>query len=98
AAIKVELYGSLALTGKGHGTDRAVLMGLEGETPESIDPDSVGARVEAIQQNQQITLLKQQTISFSYTQDLLFYYQEVLPKHSNGMRFTAYDKQQQLLH
>src|SRR5262245_55077771 len=57
ARVRVELYGSLALTGRGHGTDRAVLMGLEGESPEEIDPDSVSPRVDSIRANGRIALL-----------------------------------------
>ena len=57
ARLRVELYGSLALTGRGHGTDRAILMGLEGETPEDVDVDSIAARVEAIRDGHRLRLL-----------------------------------------
>src|SRR5262245_57969525 len=88
--VRVELYGSLALTGRGHGTDRAVLMGLEGESPEEVDPDSVGPRVEAIRASGRIALLGRHEIPFKEGDDLIFNRQDLLPLHSNGMRFTAF--------
>ncbi|HYO13992.1 MAG TPA: L-serine ammonia-lyase [Thermoanaerobaculia bacterium] len=91
AAIKAELFGSLAMTGKGHGTDRAVLMGLEGETPEGIDPDMVTPRVAAIRSEGRISLLGRQPVPFQEKEDLVFNRKDLLPLHSNGMRFTALD-------
>ncbi|HEX4962975.1 MAG TPA: L-serine ammonia-lyase [Thermoanaerobaculia bacterium] len=95
--VRVELYGSLALTGRGHGTDRAVLMGLEGETPEDIDPDSVGPRVEAIRSEARIVLLGRQKIPFREGEDLIFNRRDLLPVHSNGMRFTAFRENGEVL-
>lgn len=95
--ITVELYGSLALTGKGHGTDKAVILGLAGEKPEIIDPEQANQTMQQIIQTQQITVLGKQKIAFNYDQHLLFHYQENLAHHTNGMRFTAYDAQQQRL-
>jgi len=95
--IKAELYGSLALTGKGHGTDIAVLNGLEGQLPESIDPDQALPRAQQIIDTQTLKLAAQKTIQFQVTRDLLFRGKEMLPKHSNGMRFSAFDSQGQLL-
>jgi L-serine dehydratase len=89
ARVQVELFGSLALTGKGHGTDRAVLMGLEGEAPERIDPDGVTARIEAIRAGERLALLGRHAILFNEKEDLLFNRRDLLPLHSNGMRFTA---------
>lgn len=97
ARIKVELYGSLALTGKGHGTDRAVIAGLAGELPDTVNPDYVNELVQSLITNPQIKLLNQHLISFKYSQDLLFYYHETLALHNNGMRLSAYDAQQQIL-
>src|SRR5712671_5383089 len=57
AEVTVELYGSLALTGKGHGTDRAILLGLEGETPAGVDPDAIDGRLASIRERQRINLL-----------------------------------------
>ena len=64
AAVEVRLYGSLALTGKGHGTDKAILLGLEGATPEGIDPDEVEPRVAAIRESGRLTLDGGPTIPF----------------------------------
>ncbi len=92
--VKAELYGSLALTGKGHGTDRAVLIGLEGETPEGVDPAWMPARVVEIRATGRIRLLgqyPQNEIPFTEKTDLVFNRREILPVHTNGMRFTAYD-------
>ena len=93
ARIEATLYGSLAMTGKGHGTDKAVLMGLEGETPEEVDPGAVGPRVEAIRETLRLRPLgrAERAIRFEEKTDLLFNRKEVLPLHSNGMRFRAFD-------
>ncbi|MDY7093181.1 MAG: L-serine ammonia-lyase [Acidobacteriota bacterium] len=88
--IRIELYGSLALTGKGHGTDRAVLLGLEGEAPETLDPDSVDGTLERIRSEGSVRLLGEQPLVFDETRDLLFLRRKSLPLHPNGMRFTAY--------
>jgi L-serine dehydratase len=92
ARVRVELFGSLALTGKGHGTDRAVLMGLEGESPEEIDPDSVGPRVKGVRDHHRISLLRHHEIPFREKDDLVFNRRDLLPLHSNGMRFAAWDE------
>jgi L-serine dehydratase len=89
--VKAQLYGSLALTGKGHGTDRAVLIGLEGETPEGVDPAWMPARVAEIRRTGLIRLLGRHEIPFDEKADLVFNRRDLLPLHSNGMRFTAYD-------
>ncbi len=89
--VVAELYGSLAATGKGHGTDRAVLMGLEGEEPETIEPSSIPERVAAIVASRKICLLGRESLAFDLETDLLFRIGETLPHHPNGMRFTAYD-------
>jgi len=92
ARVRVELFGSLAATGRGHGTDRAVLMGLEGEAPEAVDPDRVGPRVAAIRAEGRICLLGRQPVPFEEGEDLIFNKSDLLPVHSNGMRFTALDE------
>lgn len=89
--VKVDLYGSLALTGKGHGTDLAILLGLEGETPEGIDPNEVQPKVAAIRTNKSLYLNKTKAVQFEETTDLLFHFDKQLPYHPNGMRFTVYD-------
>ena len=87
--IAVRLYGSLALTGAGHGTDRAVLAGLEGAEPETVDPDSIDPLLQRIRSAGRIKLLGRHEIAFDEPMQLLFMYHERLPRHSNGMRFTA---------
>ena len=91
--ITIDLYGSLALTGKGHGTDKALLNGLSGFEPETIDPSSITPHTEAIIKNNTIQLLDNHLIAFSYLNDLVFHQKEVLPYHTNGMRFSAYNQQ-----
>lgn len=92
-SIKIDLYGSLALTGKGHGTDLAVLLGLEGETPEGIDPNQVQPRMQNIRDTHTLNLFGLKAIPFDEATQLLFHYDKQLPYHPNGMRFTAYDGQ-----
>jgi L-serine dehydratase len=87
--IAVRLYGSLALTGLGHGTDRAVLAGLEGADPETVDPDSIETTVKRIRSSGRIRLLGEHEIAFDEPMQLLFMHHERLPRHSNGMRFDA---------
>lgn len=88
--VRVELFGSLGATGRGHGSDRAVLLGLEGDTPDGIDPDVIPARMQAISSAGCLALLGKQAIAFDAGRDLVFHKREKLPFHSNGMRFTAY--------
>lgn len=90
--VEVRLYGSLALTGLGHATDKAVLLGLEGMTPDGVNPDAIDSRVAEIRSSKQCSLPEGPTIHFDETSDLLFLYEETLPFHPNGMRFSAYNK------
>ena len=92
ASLVVDLHGSLSLTGLGHGTDTALLLGLAGEEPDTINPDTIEAIIEKIRAEKSITLGKQQTIAFDERHHLKFHTTE-LPHHPNGMRFTAFDKQ-----
>ena len=87
--VAVRLYGSLALTGLGHGTDRAILAGLEGGLPESVEPQSIEATLERVRSSGRIRLLGEHEIAFDETMQLLFMHHERLPRHSNGMRFSA---------
>jgi len=89
ARLKVELFGSLGATGKGHGTDKAVLLGLEGESPDLIDPEIIPARLAAIRESGQLRVLQRRPVPFNEKTDLLFH-RKVLPFHSNGMRFSVY--------
>ncbi len=92
-----ELYGSLGATGKGHGSDKAVLLGLEGERPDKVDPDIIPERLESIRANHKISLNKTHEISFNEAEDLILYKKKSLPKHANGMIFNAYDSEGNLL-
>ena len=95
--IAVRLYGSLALTGAGHGTDRAILAGLEGAEPESVDPDSIEPLLKRIRSSGRIRLLGEHEIAFDEPMQLLFMHHERLPRHSNGMRFSALGGGQRVL-
>ena len=89
--VEGHLYGSLALTGRGHGTDRAILHGLEGEAPETIDVDQMAARLDKIRSQHRLQLGGIKAIGFDERADLKFHRSEALPAHPNGMRFVAYD-------
>ncbi len=90
-SVRVCLYGSLGLTGKGHGSDKAVLLGLEGEDPATVDVDAIPARLAAIADQQAIRLLGEHEIGFTVAEHLEFNRKKKLSYHPNGMRFTAYD-------
>lgn len=98
ASLKVELYGSLAMTGKGHATDVAILLGLEGETPEAVDPDSVLHRVAVIQKEKKISLFGRHPIPFDPEKDLVFLRGKKLPFHSNALRIKAFSAKGKELH
>jgi len=88
-AVDIRLYGSLAKTGLGHGTDVAVLMGLSGEEYTRIDTATIPARVEAIKASGQVLLGGIRAVPFVYARDLVFDHDTTLPRHANGMRFRA---------
>lgn len=89
--ILAELFGSLALTGIGHGTDRAILLGLVGESPEQVDPDSVDPLLARIRGSNSLRLLGARAIDFEERRDLLFHSDRALPGHPNAMQFSAFD-------
>jgi L-serine dehydratase len=89
--VRVDLYGSLALTGRGHATDKAVLLGLCGERPDTVDPDAVEVLVARTRRDNVIRLAGQFDILFDDRADLVFHELESLPQHPNGMQVTAYD-------
>ena len=89
--VQVVLYGSLALTGKGHATDKAVLLGLMGELPESVDPEAMESMIEKVRSSWQLKLDGTHVIEFDELTDLLFEKDKRLPLHSNGMQFYAFD-------
>jgi L-serine dehydratase len=91
ARIGVRLYGSLAYTGKGHGTDSAVLVGLSGKRPETLDPDAVEPLLRRIHAERVLDVPGIGEIPFAPEKDLVFDLEDELPRHTNGMRFTAFD-------
>jgi L-serine dehydratase len=96
ARVQTELYGSLALTGLGHATDRAVLLGLSGHEPANIDPAAIASTVAGIRSAHQITLAGTHTIAFDEASDLIFNRAQMFPpgaqtQHPNGLRLTAFD-------
>jgi len=91
ARVDVALFGSLALTGKGHATDRAILLGLSGERPATLDPDRADAIVKAARASGRLALNAVHEIAFDEARDLRFLQRERLDFHSNAMRFTAFD-------
>jgi L-serine dehydratase len=91
AQVSAQLYGSLALTGRGHCTDRAILLGLEGLSPDTIDPAVIEPTLTRIRTGGRIRLLGRHEIAFDEPLNLLFHIDQVLPGHSNGMRFSAQD-------
>jgi L-serine dehydratase len=90
AAIYIELFGSLALTGLGHGTDRGVLLGLMGKRPDSVDPADIEGLVQTVRAGGRLLLFDQHEVPFKAA-DIAFNKDTLLPGHSNGMRFTALD-------
>lgn len=95
--VRTSLFGSLAHTGRGHGTDKAIMLGLLGEKPESVDPDRIETQLQAIRSQGEIRLLKERAIRFEEKEDLVFRKREILPHHPNGMRFEAFDNTGQAL-
>ena len=91
ASVRIDLYGSLAATGRGHGTPTAIMLGLEGEQPEHIDPDAVEARVASIRRAERVVLLGRQPLRFREDEHLDFRPRERLPGHPNALRLRAYD-------
>ncbi|HWI11434.1 MAG TPA: L-serine ammonia-lyase, partial [Burkholderiaceae bacterium] len=91
ARVCSQLYGSLGATGKGHGTDKAVLLGLTGQEPDTVDVEHIGSALKRIREARRIALLGTHEIGFTEKTDLIFHRREALPFHANGMRFTAFD-------
>ncbi len=96
--IKADLYGSLAMTGEGHATDVAVLLGLMGEHPDRVNPDKVHEYVSDIKDNNRLELGGIRAISFHFDTDLQFHFGNSLPNHPNGMSLTALDANGQILY
>jgi L-serine dehydratase len=91
ASVRVELYGSLGATGHGHGTPKAVLLGLEGASPRTVDVERADDRVAAIRESGRLNLLDEREIAFSFDDDLVLHRRKALPYHANGMTLWAYD-------
>lgn len=91
ARLQVHLYGSLGATGAGHGTPGAVILGLEGESPERVDVAGIPARIQAVRGGAGLRLDGWHPVAFHFKDDLYFHRGETLPLHSNGMRFVALD-------
>ncbi len=95
--IHIDVYGSLALTGMGHGTDTALLLGLMGHAPENIDPDIIQNELAQVRTSGKINLLGKTVISFDGTKDMTFLMEELLPHHTNGLGFKTFDQKGELL-
>jgi L-serine dehydratase len=95
--VLVELYGSLGHTGRGHGSDVAILLGLEGELPETVDTDTIGSRKDLVLSSGQLNLLGARKIEYRQSTDLIFHRKKTLPGHVNGMKFSAFDVDDKLL-
>ena len=96
AEVRVDLYGSLALTGQGHGTDRAVLLGLSGEEAATVDPASIEPKLAAIRSSGQLAILGSHAVPFREAEHLIFHRDQMIPpgavtQHPNGVRFSAFD-------
>ncbi|MEK7736540.1 MAG: serine dehydratase beta chain, partial [Pseudomonadota bacterium] len=89
ASISVTLYGSLALTGRGHGTDRAVLLGLCGEQADTVNIDAIEPLLQKIYTSRSLPVLGQHPLPFDVSTQLLFLRDAALPQHPNGMVFRA---------
>ena len=90
--VTAQMYGSLGATGKGHGTPKAVLLGLEGELPDEVDVASIAERVATIRDQHRLCLGGEHTIDYHHDVDLTLHRRKALPFHPNGMVFTAFDK------
>lgn len=97
AGVKAELYGSLGATGKGHGSDIAVMLGLMGHTPDGVDVDAVPALVEEARTSKTVRLLGTHPVAFREKEHLLMYQRQAMAEHPNGMKFSAYGADEQLL-
>jgi L-serine dehydratase len=102
ATITVDLYGSLALTGIGHGTDRAILMGLLEESPDTVDLDSIDEKLDNLRTTHELTLFGEHRVRFDPATDLRFHRNQMypdasMPTHPNGMKFTSLDERGRVL-
>ena len=91
-SVSTELYGSLSHTGRGHGTDKAIILGLLGQEPDKVDPDAIPQLLEQVEQTEQIKANEELVLEFKVKKHLIWHKRKKLPLHSNGMQFTAMDK------
>lgn len=91
ASVKAELYGSLGATGKGHGSDIGIMLGLMGHTPDAVDVDAVPGLIKRARTLETIALLGMHAIAFREKEHLLMYCREAMAEHPNGMQFSAFD-------
>ncbi|WP_237173130.1 L-serine ammonia-lyase [Paracandidimonas lactea] len=96
--VRVGFYGSLGATGKGHGSDKAVLLGLAGHEPDTVDVDQIPAMLQAIRDAGVITLADSHPICFDEARDIVFFRRQALPFHANGMLCSAFDQQGAVIH
>ncbi|ARP76135.1 L-serine ammonia-lyase [Bordetella genomosp. 6] len=97
ASVRAELYGSLGATGKGHGTDKGVLLGFMGQAPDTVDPAAIAGMLQAVRANRRVSLLGRHEVPFVEKEHMLFYRREALAEHPNGMKFHAFDADGHLL-
>ena len=97
AQIQCTLYGSLADTGKGHGTDNAIVLGLLGEDPESVPIDQIASMLQRVKETEELRLPNKSVVSFKFSRDLIFARQKTLPRNPNGMHFSAVDTQGEIV-
>ncbi|MGB0732602.1 MAG: L-serine ammonia-lyase [Pontibacterium sp.] len=98
ATVKASLFGSLAMTGKGHATDTAIMLGLLGECPDTVDPSHIPHYIRDIEHSHTLKLAHKQAISFIPHQHIQFCYGQSLPKHPNGLQLQAFDAAGVLIH
>jgi len=98
ARVETQLYGSLALTGKGHATDKAIILGLAGEVPDRVDPDAADGIVARVREARSLPLGGRHAVDFDEANDLLFRLGETMIRHPNGMRFLVFDEAGRTLH
>jgi len=91
ANVRAELYGSLGATGKGHGTDKGVLLGLMGEAPDTVDPAAIAGMIASVRASRQLPLLGHYPVPFVEKEHMMFYRREAMAEHPNGMKFHAFD-------
>ncbi|VVE31135.1 L-serine ammonia-lyase [Pandoraea morbifera] len=91
ASVRAELYGSLGATGKGHGTDKGVLLGFMGEAPDTVDPSTIAARLATLRKSKVLSILGRHDVPFVEKEHMVFYRREAMAEHPNGMKFHAFD-------